>query len=512
MDVRVSCHWATNQILTMKVYTLKSFFLTLAIACIVPSAYAQFDDVYYDPDQDHLSYESYTDDQSYGEDTGEVTYYDNDEYEYFDDYDYYYSSRIRRFHRPYTGFDFYDPYYVSYNYYDPYYNDSYYYPGSTIYISFGADYWDYRNWRRWQRWNRWNSFYAWHSPASYYYSYNSWCAPSHHYWGGYHSYHSYSNYYNNYYNSCPLPVSHYYGITHSTVNNINTGGTRGTYYGPRISGNTGSSPRGTGVKPENVQPVFKGVDGAVSRSNDTPAGTTDKPVRSGVPSTEGNSVKPSPSTDIPATRNDDPVVREIPVDKELPRETPSGSKRPVFRPDSEKYQPYPSNRTNDKSGEGGAVRSDSPQSKPSAPPSRTFQPRPSDDGQRAQPPVKTEERPSYTPPSRSDSDRPAYTPPPRNERPAYTPPSREERPTYNAPPREERNESRPSYTPPPRNERSEDRPSYSPPPRSNDSGRSNDRPSYNPPPQSRDSGNSSPSPRGSSSGGNSSSPRSPGRG
>src|SRR5688572_3545858 len=209
----------------MKVHTFKSFLTVLALTCFLPLVNAQFDDVYYDPD--HVVIETtYDDGASYTDETVDgITYYDDDEYEYYDDYDYYYSSRIRRFHRPYGGFGFYDPCYVSFNHYDPFYSDAYYYPGSSIYVSFGgADYWSYRHWRRWNQWNRWNSYHSWnnyyYSPASYYYSYNNWCSPSYNYWGGgYHGYHSYSNYYNNYYNSCPSPVSNYYGITHGTVTN-----------------------------------------------------------------------------------------------------------------------------------------------------------------------------------------------------------------------------------------------------------------------------------------------------
>src|SRR5687767_2216098 len=145
---------------TMKVHTFKTLFTTLACAILIPAVSAQFDDVYYDPDNVDLS--QYDDDSYAGIDESEnISYYDNDEYEYYDDYDYHYSSRIRRFYRPYSGFGFYDPCYVGYNYYDPYDYNSYYYPGASIYISYGnSDYWSYRNWRRWNRYNRWNSYHS----------------------------------------------------------------------------------------------------------------------------------------------------------------------------------------------------------------------------------------------------------------------------------------------------------------------------------------------------------------
>ncbi|MEO5905517.1 MAG: hypothetical protein ABIQ11_02240, partial [Saprospiraceae bacterium] len=434
----------------MKVFTLKRFLFTLAVACLIPSAYAQFDDVYYDPDNVDLSgnYDSDYPDDNYA-DEDEVTYYDDDEYEYYDDYDYYYSSRIRRFHRPYGGFDFYDPAYTSFNYYDPYYVDSYYYPGSSIYIAIGgSDYWSYRNWRRWNRYNRWNNFNHynnWHSPASYYYSYNSWFAPSYNYWGGYHGYHTYSNYYNNYYNSCPSPLSNYYGINHTTVTHVNSGNDRGTYYGPRITGNTGSSPRGP-VNPGVVQPVMRETQvGSTHNDVGNGGGITGKPtdVRNGIEKTttdipttrgEGGTVVSKPAdvnkpadvrsdiektpTDIPTTRGETGtgVVREIPVDKELNRrEATPTSKRPVFKPESGNYKPYPTSE-----------REKSPSSNPST--SRPTSERPTSDN--------PTERPTYRPapesrPS-SPSSREEYTPR-SNERGSTSPSNGDTRQSYTPP-------------------------------------------------------------------------------
>lgn len=496
----------------MNVYTLKSLVLTLFVASFSISAYAQFDDVYYDPDKINTGSSYDYDDDDYSDPSADgVTYYDNDEYEYYDDYDYYYSSRIKRFHRYYSGFDFYDPIYTSYNYYDPYDYDLYYYPGSTIYISFGNDYWNYRNWRRWQRWNRWNNWgsyygWGWHSPASYYYSYNSWCSPSYNYWGGYNGYYSYNNYYYNYYNSCPTPLSNYYGVTHYTVNNLGNGNTRGTYYGPRTSGITGSSPRGPIDKPGNVQPVMKDNDKGVTQSNDRPTpgetpGVTGR-TNPGTPTLRPDANNPTPSTPVTKMDKQDDGVRQIPVDKELPR-SEAGSKRPVFKPE---YKPYPTNETprtgSDKPADDKPVYRPAPESRPSAPKNDSNTPRNNSD---------------RTTPSREDN-RPAYSPPARDDRPRYTPPAR---PSDND--RQPQND-RPSYNPPPRNNDSgNDRPSYSPPPRNNDSGRSNDsgrnnsndRPSYSAPRSSSSSGgNSSGSSRSSSGGGggSSSSPRSSGRG
>ena len=490
----------------MKVHTFKTLLTAIVFTCLIPLVSAQFDDVYYDPDQ--VVVETTYDGEYYDDESADgITYYDDDEYEYYDDYDYYYSSRIRRFHRPYTGFGFYDPCYVSFNYYDPFYHDAYYYPGSSIYISFGGgDYWSYRHWRRWNRWNHYHHWDNWHySPASYYYSYNNWCAPSN-YWGGYHGYYSYSNYYNNYYNSCPYPVSNYYGVTHGTVTNINNGGTRGSYYGPRITGNTGSSPRGPVTKPESIQPVFaetgKAVDQTSGRQTDVDGTKPGGIVRTN-PDDIQQGVDKTPANTTPREVNSPDIVKKIPIDKELDRETTTPkSGRPVFKP-------YPSNEKTDN---------------PSSPTRETYTPRQDDRN-----PVREDARPQYQPSPRNDQERPTNTPaerndrptytPRSNDRPSYTPPSRndersEEKPSYNP-----RNEDRPHYTPSPRNNESrEERPSYSPSSRSNDSGRSSERPSYSPSRNDSSSGgrsqSSSPSRDSGSSRSSSSnsSPRSPGRG
>ncbi|MGB2749836.1 MAG: hypothetical protein WBC34_16740 [Thiofilum sp.] len=441
----------------MKMYTLKFYLIALGFTFVIPAVNAQFDDVYYDPDNTMVdnNYNINDSDSSYSS-QDDVTYYDNDEYQYYDDYDYYYSSRIKRFYRPSYGAEFYDPYYVdSYNY-DPFYNDSYYYPGATIYLSFGnSSYWDYRNWRRWNRWNSFHHFNNWClTPTNYYYAYNNWCSPSSNYWGGYNGYYSYSNYYNNYYNSCPFPVSNYYGITHSTVTNVNTGGSRGTYYGPRITGNTGSSPRGPIANPGIVQPTYKDKDSGFTKSNDKP-----RDVAQGV----NNGRIISPSQGLPGTekspinqtggRNDNP--KGVPVDKEIKRETTSTTPtRPVFRPypANEKPNPVSSKPTSDK-----------PAYTPESPSRDRYSPSP------------TQNRPESN--RTKDNNKPSYNPTPRggNERPSYTPPQRN-----NGSGNDSRPSSSPTPTPRHQDNRSNDRPSYSPPQRNNDSGRSNDRSNASP--------------------------------
>jgi hypothetical protein len=118
--------------------------------------------------------------------------YYGDSFDYDDYYDYSYSSRIRRFHRPYNGFGYYDPIYTNVYYYD---YDPFFW-GNSIYL--GYNWWapvsvSYMNcnpgwgwgggwYRPWYRpWVYTNSWYYgsvwggwWNDP----WAYNSWG------WGG----------------------------------------------------------------------------------------------------------------------------------------------------------------------------------------------------------------------------------------------------------------------------------------------------------------------------------------
>lgn len=485
----------------MKFYMLKNYLTIMAIALAIPSVQAQFDDVYYDPDE-YVPIVTYSLDEpapANGSE-GDVTYYDDDSYGYYDeydDYDYYYSSRIRRFYRPYAGFGFYDPVYVGYNYYDPFAWDHYAYQGSNIYFSFGFGI---------NSGFGWNNWYA---PAPYYYGYNNWYYPSYSYWNG--GYNPYGGHYNPYcpphwYNGGGNGSGYYPGNGHDD----HYGGNGDHYYGPRTAGNTGTSPRRPPIAPGLNSPTVKDVDSGITDSNDRPAGLPEsgKPGRAVPSGTITTQPDHSPAEPAPVRQEATPGgVRQVPVDKELPRDqsTPAGGKRPVFKPDVEKYQPYPTpERTKPVTSTPGV---ENPSGKPSTAPKDNYRPNPG--SERPVSPPRTDQAPSYTPPSRGSEDRPTYTPPQRsNSQPEQTSP---ERPSYSPPQRSNdvpRSNDRPSYSPPQRNNdapQSNDRPSYSPPQRSNDTPRSGDRPSYSP---SSSSGNSSPSGGGSSnrsSGGGSSS-------
>ena len=102
--------------------SIKLFLSAILFAIVSPLAMQAQDDLYYTPDG-YYNYEgSYDSDNSgdtyvtnnyYGGDTEEYVYYEDE------DYDYYYSSRVRRFHRPYRGFGYYDPCYTNSYWYEP---------------------------------------------------------------------------------------------------------------------------------------------------------------------------------------------------------------------------------------------------------------------------------------------------------------------------------------------------------------------------------------------------------
>jgi hypothetical protein len=204
-----------------------------------------------------------------GNNNSNNTSYTDNQNGYNNGYDYYYTSRLRRFNRPYYGFGFFDPVYVDSYYYDPYLSS-----GLSVLI------YDNPYYSSWNRFNRFNSFnyysgynnyggfgnygfgggfgrgfgsglgwgggfnnfgwggfnnygwgsgfnnYGWGGGFNNYNGFNNWgyCSPS---WGNGFAYNSFNNVYNNnYYN-----------------NNGNGNGTNGgvardnnSYYGPRRGG------------------------------------------------------------------------------------------------------------------------------------------------------------------------------------------------------------------------------------------------------------------------------------
>lgn len=432
----------------MKSYVLKTIWLPFVLLFFANLAKAQFDDVYYDPDT-YVPEKTYTYHDTAPSASGEegVQYYDDDEYGYYEDDGYYYTNRIQRFYHPYVGFGFYAPAYTGF-YYDPW---DYYYPSSgfSISIGFGIGF-------------GWGSWYGY--PYYPYYGYP--------YYGyGYSPYYGCGAYYPPYY-GCG---GGYYGCgggyynDHWGHHDDHHGGYHDYYYGPRTAGNTGTSPRTPPQQPGIVRPDVKHQDSDVAVDNDRPTGLPE-------PGTPGRSVAPgAPVTTspehtpagAPVTRGDAEkgVVRAIPEDRELPREqTNPKPQRPVFRPDAQKYQPYPTPQRSTPSGTTPPVsgeRSNPTQDKLSGA-SNGYQPYP-----HSEKPAQTGTRGTQggaNTPSGNTSDRPRYSPPPRQQEQSGTS-NRSDHPTYT--PSERSHESandRPSYSPPSRmeNSRSNDRPSYSP--------------------------------------------------
>jgi len=174
------------------------FFLTSCIT--VNTTSTGFKDEIYFSDEDYelnentqteIASQEYSDQES--EDDSQIEYVD--EYSSDDYYDYGYSSRIRRFHSPFSGFGYYHNFYTN----SYWYNYNPYNYGVSIY--YGYDFWH----------------------PNYY---------SHHHHGYYNNYHSLNDYY--YHNS------YYAGSSYPTY--FNSYDNNSTYYGTRQNYNVQKTP------------------------------------------------------------------------------------------------------------------------------------------------------------------------------------------------------------------------------------------------------------------------------
>ena len=177
------------------------FFLTSCIT--VNTTSTGFKDEIYYSEEDYVSNqntlteiasEEYSNHES--DDDSQAEYVD--EYSRDDYYDYGYSSRLRRFHSPYSGFGYYHNFYTN----SYWYNYNFHNYGVSIY--YGYDFWQ----------------------PNYY---------SHHHYGHghYNNYHHLNNYY--YYNN-----SHYAGVSYPTY--FNSYDNNSTYYGTRQNYNIQKTP------------------------------------------------------------------------------------------------------------------------------------------------------------------------------------------------------------------------------------------------------------------------------
>ena len=319
--------------------TLNQIYLALFLAFISQGIHAQFDDIYYDPDKDQqVPYSNQRnqdvpdkDEYSHGKEkhlNANDSDYD-DAYSEWDDQDYYYASRIKRFHRPYHGFDYYSPCYADYYFYDNYeYSDPWFFD-RDIYSTRWYYYDSYR-------WNRWNSYRYYSRP---YWSYWDWCLGwnpySYSYGYGYWPYrYDYGNPY--YYN---------HGRRHSDWDwNSGDRNPKGQYYGSRRFGATQTSNRGP-VRLYNPDPeILKALPGK-SREESPKRESGRKPIRSSEGEGAGRDHNDKPErTDQPRPKprlymddsNYNPVNPESANPPGSPRTDRERSPREM--PDSEKYR------------------------------------------------------------------------------------------------------------------------------------------------------------------------------
>lgn len=245
----------------MRSINFKSVFIAMFALVWAGTVQAQYDDLYYNPDDDHTynySSNSNSSSDNYNYDDEDYDYdnygYDDNNYDY-DDYDYQYSSRIRRFHRPYYGFNFFDPCYVDVAYYDPFFSPV----GTTVLIyddfySFNS----FNRFRRWNRWNRWNSWgggfntwgvsVGWGNPW-----FNNGWGPGWNRWNRWNSWSRWNDpWFNNGFSNFYCPPSWGNNFNYNTVVNVNNSNDR--YYGPRRSGST-KAPRSGVIRTQTPKDV-----------------------------------------------------------------------------------------------------------------------------------------------------------------------------------------------------------------------------------------------------------------
>ena len=429
----------------------KWIFFATFMSLMSLTAKAQFDDVYYDPARDSrpatTTTRPQTQQQPYDsnrtQSNPDDNYVDNgssntggDYYEYDDEYDdYAYSTRIRRFHRPLQGFDYYNNSYVDYGYYDPNYYDRFFMrPNVTIVL--GNSYWNrYNRYNRWNNsiwfnryWDDWcytgygfynpysfNNFYSPFGYSSYYSpygfnSYNNWNDPYYNGGWGYNRYNRYNN---------PYQTGHTY------VNTNNNSGNK--YYGPR--------------NPNGAIREVTGPSGQVTTGRRGDVGTTGttNPTRSNAPTK--TDIRNQKTTAPVEAGNTTPPKRYEPIPSESGKERPSRTTaNPNYDRPQRTTETTPSNDRPTRTYERPAPNYDRPQ--------RTTETTPSNDR-----PTRTYERPApnYDRPQRATETAPSNDRPTRTyDRPTQTydrPQRTESAPRYEAPRQESRQESR-SYSPP----------------------------------------------------------------
>lgn len=193
----------------------------------------------------------YEDEETYVDGDGNTyitkNYYGDNYSFYEDEYDYHYSSRINRFHRPYMGFSYWGGGYTDYYWYNPMFM------GNSIYVGWG------RPW--WNRPYMWGGYYGpmygmgWHNPWAMHHPWG-WHNPYNMYgWGGYGGYNmGYMHGYNQGY------MHGYYGNT-GFWGSAMPGGGGGTDYGVSPSNYYYGSRHAAGGNVDNLASRRSSVDG-----------------------------------------------------------------------------------------------------------------------------------------------------------------------------------------------------------------------------------------------------------
>jgi len=294
--------------------------LVLSLTVFLPFlGWAQSDDLYFDPVRDVVyttpAYEapSYPSAPSYQE-TLPPYEEDYDNYSYWDDQGFFYTSRIRRFQQPYGNFGYFDPIYTDMGFYDPWMM-----PGTSIYVGVGG----FNDWHHWRRMNRfrpqfgwgmyggWNTFGSrmWMDPWTYsswgaFRVYDPWFDP---YWGGMcfnrgfmpgwgfgNTYFINNNFYGGGWGAAP---GYWFGQSNGTIDTRPTN----QFYGPRVADARTGPARGSGRDTEYVGGGIPRLRDVVGTGPQTHPGDGAQPgagLRDGNPATR-NGARTEPAGQVP---------------------------------------------------------------------------------------------------------------------------------------------------------------------------------------------------------------------
>ena len=197
----MSCKQKTN---TMKSFALHLLLILCFTSCIT-STHVHYSDPNYLNSNEFSTYEEMTKNHQIEQEsfTTETTADSNSHYSTDDYYDYSFSSRIRRFHRPIYYSGYYGGIYTDYYWY----NNDPFFCGTSIYYGY--------NW--------YSPYYSYYSYSPFYFDYYT---P--YYYGNYHLYHGYGYGYN-----------HYHHASHNTYANGNNYNAYITGHRGRLSSNNG---------------------------------------------------------------------------------------------------------------------------------------------------------------------------------------------------------------------------------------------------------------------------------